>query len=204
MFLTSCAHDEKEYVDLGLPSGTLWATCNVGAENPEDHGSYFVWGETEIKSTYSWSTYKYCYGSETTLLKYNTKSSFGIVDNKTELDIDDDIAYVNWGKDWRMPSYTQLKELINRDYTTTIWTTQNGVYGRLITSKSNGKSIFLPATVFRYDSSLGYVGSEGHYWSRTLDWDDPSYALLLHFDSDFINATYDSRYFGQSVRPVRR
>ena len=195
--------DSYEYVDLGLPSGTLWATCNVGAENPEDYGDYFAWGETTTKSTYNWSTYKYCNGSNTTLTKYCTSSSYGTVDNKTELDLEDDAAYMNWGGDWRMPSYDQLNELINSSYTTTEGTTQNGVNGYKITSKSNGKSIFLPAAGFRYEASLYDAGSYGNYWSRTLYTSNPSYGRFLFFDSSDVD-TYDSgRCNGFSVRPVR-
>ena len=106
--------DLHEWVDLGLPSGTLWATCNVGASNPEELGSYFAWGETATKDFYEWSTYKWCNGSETTMTKYCTNSDYGndgFVDNKTELDFEDDAAYVNWGPSWRIPSYEQFEEL---------------------------------------------------------------------------------------------
>ena len=191
------------YVDLGLPSGTLWAYTNVGASSPEEYGDYFAWGETTTKSTYNWSTYKWCNGSNTTMTKYNTSSSYGTVDNKTELDLEDDAAYVNWGNQWRMPSQEQFKELINSDYTTTEWTTVNGVCGRLITSKSNGNSIFLPAAGCRDDSSLYYAGSSGNYWSRTLGTGYPYYAWGLFFSSDYVRTSYYYRYYGHSVRPVR-
>ena len=195
----------RDYVDLGLPSGTLWATCNVGASSPEDYGNYIAWGERSTKSTYDWSTYNWCNGSKTTMTKYCTKSSYGnngFTDNKKELDPEDDAASV-WGSAWRMPSQEQFEELINSSYTTTEWTTQNGVNGRLITSKSNGNSIFLPAAGYRSNSSLIYAGSGGAYWSRTLNESDPGYALDLGFDSSYISS-YDSyRYYGRSVRPVR-
>ena len=100
--------DGHAYVDLGLPSGTLWATCNVGASSPEEYGDYFAWGETEPKNDYNWSTYKYCKGSSTTMTKYCTSSSYGTVDNKTELEPSDDAATVNWGSNWQMPSLEQL------------------------------------------------------------------------------------------------
>ena len=201
--------NERMFVDLGLPSGTLWATCNIGATNPEDYGDYFAWGETEGydsgKTTFDWSTYKWCEGSYKTLTKYCTNSSYGyngFTDNKTELDLEDDAAYVNCGPDWRMPSYEQLKELINSSYTTTEWTTLNGVNGRKITSKKTGNSIFLPAAGGRSSSSLYLDGSGGTYWSRTLNSDYPYYARDLHFDSSGISTYYDSRCFGRSVRPV--
>ena len=194
--------DIHEYVDLGLPSGTLWATCNVGASKPEEYGDYFAWGETEPKTTYNWSTYKYCKGSGTTMTKYCTDSYYGTVDNKTELEPSDDAATVNWGSDWQMPSYEQCMELYNSSYTTTIWTTQTGVYGIRITSKSNGNSIFLPAANCRYGTNFQNA-SMGKYWSRSLWSSDATNAFDLFFYSDGINFTSSSRDLGQSVRPVR-
>ena len=188
--------EEHEWVDLGLPSGTLWATCNVGANSPEEYGDYFAWGETEPKTTYSWSTYKYCKGTETTMTKYCTSSYYGTVDNKTELEPSDDAATVNWGPDWQMPSYEQCKELTNGSYTTTTITTLNGVEGRMITSKSNGNSIFLPAT--GYDS---YRGSTVYYWSRSLSESGSNYACRKDFRAS--SNVLCLRYSGESVRPVR-
>ena len=196
------------YADLGLPSGTLWATCNIGATSPEDYGDYFAWGETEPydengKTTFNESTYKWCNGSSSTLTKYNTSSSDGTVDNKTELDLEDDAAYVNWGSSWRMPSKAQFDELINSSYTTTEWTSVNGVNGRLITSKTNGNSIFLPAAGYRDGTSLNLAGSSGYYWSRSLDTSYPYYARRLGFGSSIIFTSSGDRYLGRSVRPVR-
>ncbi len=201
--------DGHEFVDLGLPSGTLWATCNIGADSPEDYGDYFAWGETETKDWYDWSTYKWCNGIEETMTKYCTDSSFGyngFTDDKTKLDLEDDAAYVNWGPAWRMPSKAQFDELINSNYTTTTWTTQNGVYGRLITSKKEGytgNSVFLPAAGSRYRSSLSGAGSDGGYWSRTLYESGPIYAGDLNFYLSFIFSGSSIRRLGQSVRPVR-
>ena len=189
------------YVDLGLPSGTLWATCNVGASKPEEYGDYFAWGETEPKNDYSWSTYKYCQGTETTMTKYCTESYFGTVDNKTELEPSDDAATANWGSGWQMPSIEQCKELDSSSYTTTTWTTLNGVRGARITSKSNGNSIFLPAAGYRDATSLNRADG-GYCWSRSLYTSDCAYFLL--FDSSHIGAGYIKyRYYGLSVRPVR-
>ena len=195
--------DVHEWVDLGLPSGTLWATCNVGASKPEEYGDYFAWGETTTKGIYNWSTYKYFKGSSLTMTKYCNSSIFGTVDNKTELEPTDDAATANWGSGWQMPSYAQFNELINSSYTTTTWTTLNGKYGRKISSKSNGNSIFLPAAGYRYDASLDNAGSYGFYWSRSLNTSYSYYAYYLSFDSSNINASNYYRYYGQSVRPVR-
>lgn len=195
------------YVDLGLPSGTLWATCNIGADQPEDYGDYFAWGETtgykSGKTTFDWSTYKYCNDTSATMTKYCTDRRYGTFDNKTELDPADDAATVNWGADWQIPSLAQLQELRNSDNTTTTWTTQEGVYGRLITSKKNGNSVFLPAAGVRYDSDLYGAGSYGYCWSRSLYTDRPSSACYLDFNSGNVSWSYLSRYYGQSVRPVR-
>ena len=195
--------DGHVYVDLGLPSGTLWATCNLGASSPEEYGDYFAWGETEPKTTYDWSTYKYCNGSPETMTKYCTKSSYGTVDDKTVLEPSDDAATANWGSEWQMPSEEQCYELYNSSYTTTTWTTLNGKYGRKITSKSNGNSIFLPAAGYRYDTSLYNAGSDGVYWSRSLFTSHSSYACSLYFYSNDIDTYYYDRSFGRSVRPVR-
>ena len=193
--------DTMEYVDLGLPSGTKWATCNVGASKPEEYGDYFAWGETTSKSTYNWSTYKWCNGSSTTMTKYCTQSEYGyngFTDNLTELQPEDDAATANWGSGWKMPSYDQIEELLNSIYTTTEWTQLNGVYGRKVTSKSNGNSIFLPAA-----GELGLAGSNGYYWSSSLSPDYDNNAYYLDFNSGNWNWGYSGRYYGQSVRAVR-
>lgn len=189
------------YVDLGL--SVKWATCNVGANNPEDYGDYFAWGETTTKATYDWSTYKYCNGSSSTLTKYCNKSSYGnngFTDNKTQLELSDDAAYVNWGGAWRMPSDAEWTEL--REQCTWTWTTQNGVDGRKVTSKTNGNSIFLPAVGYRYDSSLYGEGRYGYYWSSSLYTGYPYYAWYVRLDSGSVGRNYYLRYDGFSVRPV--
>ena len=189
--------DSHEYVDLGLPSGTLWATHNIGATNPEDYGDYFAWGETKPKSNYSWSTYFDTDDNGKTFKKYNNNGGL------TELQLEDDAATANWGSDWQMPSLAQIQELYNSSYTTTEWTQMNGVNGRKITSKSNGISIFLPAAGCRGDTSLYFAGSGGRYWMRLLDTSYPIYAYGLDIFSGGIVWGYDSRYLGRSVRPVR-
>ena len=138
---------------------------------------------------------KYCNDS--------SKGYNGFTDTLTELEPEDDAAYVNWGANWRMPSYDQIRELYNSNYTTTTWTTQNGVNGYKITSKSNSNSLFLPAAGFRDDTSLYSAGSSGRYWSRTLGTDYPVYCWYLYFYSSDIYASNSRRYSGLSVRPVR-
>ena len=188
-----------DYVDLGLPSGTLWATCNVGANAPEEYGDYFAWGEAEPKEVYKWETYKWCNGSDHTLTKYCTDSDFGTVDNKMVLDLEDDAAYVNMGPAWRMPSNSQQTELIQK--CTWQWTTINGVNGRLVTGP-NGNSIFLPAAGERFYSSLLEVGSMSEYWSCELGLGDPICAYGIGFESDRIFWISGARAFGRSVRAV--
>ena len=185
-----------EAVDLGLPSGTLWANMNVGAETPEDYGSYLAWGETQPKDVYNWKTYSYWHDSD-------DDGEFDL--NELE-DLGEDIggtaydaATANWGAPWRMPSQNQIWELLN--YTTSTWTTQNGVNGYKYTG-SNGRSIFLPAAGYVRQGESVYVESRGFYWSSTLY--DDLYGYYLYFDSNY---TYwdDSRIrnYGQPVRPVR-
>ncbi len=187
------------YVDLGLPSGTLWATCNVGASKPEDYGDYFAWGETETKSTYNWSTYKWCNGSYNTLTKYNTDSSHGTVDNKRVLELADDAARANWGGAWRMPTYDEMHELTDCTWT---WTTQDGKNGYRVTG-STGTSIFLPAAGYKsYSDSPHQAGSHGYYWSSSLRIADTDNAYDLYFYSGNVNTNNDYREYGQSVRPV--
>ena len=197
------AETASNYVDLELPSGTLWATCNIGAQNPEDYGDYFAWGETTPKNKYNWSTYQLGNGSSTTLKKYCTSSSYGTVDNKKELLAEDDAATAIWGSDWQMPSKKQFDELIDPSNTKTEWTKENGTYGRKITSLRNGKSIFLPAAGYYEDSSRYGDGDDAFYWSRSLVEELPSSAYLLRFYDESIWSDKDGRCYGMSIRPVR-
>ena len=195
------------YVDLGLPSGTLWATCNVGASAPEEFGDYFAWGETEPKDYYDWSTYKWCNGDEETLTKYCEESSLGyngFVDNKTELDPEDDAACAHY-PGGRMPSWEQIQELC--DSCTWKWTQLNGVNGMLVTGP-NGNTMFLPSADSKFDSPHSSFGSGGYYWSRTLDYDSTC-SLGLGFFSGYIGIWGDHwylqscfRYAGFTVRAV--
>ena len=196
-------NNNHEYVDLGLPSGTKWATCNVGASSPEKYGDYFAWGETEPKTTYSWDTYKWYNGSSSTFTKYNTISDCGIVDDKIVLDPEDDAATINWGSKWRMPTETEWMELLNN--CTWTWKTMNGINGYEVKG-SNGNSIFLPAAGSRNDSNYedGYEDGEiGNYWSSSL-YCSPSSAMDMWFDTDRMLSLSEGCYRsgGKSVRPI--
>ena len=187
-----------EWVDLGL--SVKWATCNVGASKPEEYGNYYAWGETTPKDYYGWSTYKWCKGSATTLTKYNTRSSYGTVDNKTVLELADDAARANWGGAWRMPTDAEWTEL--RENCTWTWTTKNGVNGYEVKSNINGNSIFLPAAGCRIDDVLSGAGNRGDYWSSSLGTDNPDFAWYVGFGSDDVGRSYYNRCCGLSVRPV--
>ena len=190
-----------EYVDLGLL--VKWATCNVGANTPEEYGDYFAWGETESKTTYNWSTYKYCNGSYYTMTKYCRKSSYGTVDNKTTLDLTDDAARVNWGGKWRMPTMSEIDELRNTSNCIWTWTTQNGVNGYKVTSKKNGNSIFLPAAGYRSGSYLDSAGDYGSCWSSSLSAGSSDYAYSVYFSSSHVGwGAGIGRCYGRSVRAV--
>ena len=203
--------DSAEAVDLGLPSGLKWASCNVGATKPEGYGGYFAWGETQTqpdKSYYDWSSYKWCYGSSHYLNKYCTTSYWsgsGSPDNKTILDSDDDAASANWGGCWRMPTnaeWTELKE--NCTWTWTSDYNETSIAGSIVTSNMSGyedKSIFLPAAGYR-GTNLYRVGSYGYYWSSSLNTDAPLNAWHVYFNSGNVYGNFNNRYFGFSVRPV--
>jgi hypothetical protein len=192
--------DCVEAVDLGL--SVMWATCNVGAEKPEDYGDYFAWGETEPKETYDWTTYKYCNGASRTLLKYCSDSSYGnngFTDNKIMLESGDDAATVNWGGSWRMPTRDELQELLEKCTWTAI--TQNGVNGCKVIGP-NGNSIFLPASGYIDGTSPSYVGERGDFWASSLSLNSPRNAYNVFFRSNVVNVTYSYRNYGRSVRPV--
>ena len=193
-------------VDMGTVvngKNIKWASFNIGASSPEEYGDYYAWGETEPKENYSWSTYKWGNGSFSTLTKYNTSSSRGTVDNKTVLESSDDVASVNLGGKWRMPTDAEWTEL--RTKCTWTWVTNyngSGINGRLVTSKANGNSIFLPAAGYRYVTGLSNAGSCGYYWSSSLDTDSPCLAYFVYFYSDDVRRRNGDRYLGRSVRPV--
>lgn len=191
-----------EYVDLDLPSGTLWATFNVGASVPWEYGDYFAWGETRPKDVYNLSTYKYCNGSNTTLTKYCTDSTFGYngyCDSLTTLLASDDAATVNWGSEWHTPTEEEWEELMSNCIKT--WTQENGVNGFLLTA-TNGQSIFLPAAGYRTEN-LFDCGIHGTYWSSVINLTFTDSAFEMHFYSGGCEIYLFYRYLGRSVRAVR-
>ena len=163
-------YETPEAIDLGLPSGTKWASFNLGATKPEEYGYYYAWGETEPKETYSWETYKWSKGTNKTIIKYCDVAEYGYngyTDHLSVLEPDDDAAHVILGGKWRMPTSEECSELINEcDW---VWDTKNGVKGFTVTSKNNGEWIFIPATGSASSSTIWNAGYWGDIPSSTLD-----------------------------------
>lgn len=186
-------------VDLGL--SVKWATCNVGANSSEGYGGYYAWGETEEKNDYSIETYKWSNG-DYYFTKYCTDSKYGIVDGKSTLCLEDDVAHVKWGGNWRIPTYQEMYELLEK--CTWTWTSFNGVNGCIVTGPS-GNSIFLPAAGYR--DGLETL-EEGNYLNyRCNETESDGGALDLNYDYyDGKGNLYDDtsdRNFGCPIRPVR-
>lgn len=191
-----------DYVDLGLPSGTLWATMNIGAESPEDMGDHFMWGELEVRTDFSDNEYKWSGRSRYEIKKYCTNEYYGQVDNKMVLDLEDDVAHVNWGGYWRMPTRKEYKELLDNNNCTWTWVTKNGVEGYEVTSNKNGNSIFLPTSGYKFSSQWAYQGYYGNYWSSTLDIRDNTGAYYFYFIPSVHAENNNYRTYGHVVRPV--
>lgn len=188
-----------EFVDLGLPSGTLWATRNLGAETPEDYGYYFSWGNV-IGRKPNGTTFDYNWGTDNNGNYASTPGAALTGDIPTNMDYDAVQRYM--GGSCKMPTTTQFAELFNSSYTTNEWTTKNGVNGRLVTSKINGNSVFFPAAGFCYGTSLDNVGSNGDYWSRSIYSSAIGYSL--NFNSSGVSPQgNDGRFAGFSVRAVQ-
>ena len=195
-----------EYVDLGLPSGVLWATMNVGASKPSDAGLYFQWGDTqgysvdqvgtgEGKKAFATDESDYKFGVYPNYSKYTTTGA--------TLELEDDAAHANIGGDWHMPSPTQIQELL--DNTTNTWTTPDGVNGILFTSKKDpSKSIFFPAAGNVWGGSVRYSGESSGVWSSMPNTGDVRYGRVLSFDSSIgdVDLSGYSRYNGLPVRGV--
>lgn len=199
-----------QYVELGL--SVRWATYNVGATKPEEYGDYYAWGETETKTDYTWINYKFRANGDSyknvELNKYNTRSIYGIVDNKITLDPEDDVAHVKWGGGWRMPTYSELEELRNNCTWMWYWSGNsqfNGVAGYKVTSTQEGytdRYIFLPAAGHCNGTSLLYVGSHGFYRLSSLYTEHPLTVYQLYFGDCYFRTDNGDRSTGQSVRPV--
>ena len=188
-----------EYVDLGLPSGLKWATCNVGASSPEEYGDYFAWGETQPAPGFNYIESNCAtYG-----LSISELQSQGYIDNEGNLTSSYDAATANWGGSWRMPTHYEQKELLNN--CTWEWTQVNGVNGAKVIGP-NGNSIFLPAAGLRYVSSLHFVGGSGCYWSSTLldlfdYYNDGAYCLDFYDGYENVDCGCH-RYEGLTIRPI--
>jgi len=208
--------DGYEYVDLNLPSGTLWAKCNLGAENETDAGDYFAWGETETKKDYKlyrWSAYKYAKGvTEDKLTKYCNSKTFGhkgFTDNITQLEPEDDAAHVNMGGDWYTPTFEQIEELVGNTKNEFVKNyNDTGVNGMLFTAK-NGNTLFLPATgeVNYFQGGIENNNFGGCYMSSTLDQTCCERACALVFYEHIeirlpLSYVEPLRSHGFSVRPV--
>jgi uncharacterized protein YjdB len=192
------------YVDLGLPSGTLWATCNIGASSPEDYGNYLAWadpvGSDEGKTRFYWTDYKYSEGEYNQLTKYNNDPSMGVVNDYLELELEDDAAYLKWGNGWRVPSNDQYQELKSKCSSTV--TSINGVSGTMLTGP-NGNTIFFPYTGFILDNSSMLIGTYGYYWARTRSQVYSGNAGLATFRDNGTTIAYTkSLCQGQTIRPV--
>lgn len=185
---------KEEKVDLGLPSGLLWATINIGASSPSDAGDYFAWGEKEMKDNYGWETYKLCNGTYSSIFKYTQN------DGKTVLDPQEDVATSRLGKGWRIPTKDEMEELVNECKWT--WERLNGQLGWKVTGK-NGKSIFLPAAGAYSSYRIAGVNELGRYWTSTRDNSNYS-AFNLRFKDgrESIVVVDDTRFYGRPVRAV--
>ena len=193
-YAQSCPDDHHPHmIDLGLPSGTLWACCNVGADKPEAYGGYYAWGETEEKDKYNEVSYKYCTG--------DNPNDFGWYEHTQYQDLGSDIAgtqydvaHVKWGGSWVMPSLDEIKDLFNN--CTCTLTFMNGVHGQKFISKNNGASIFLPT------ADQFFPGEIGQYWSSTQEPSDLKWAYGLYFHLDGTDWCTFSHPLGLTVRPV--
>ena len=183
-----------EYVDLGLPSGTLWATCNLGAKKPSDYGYYIYWGETDQRSNYSLS------GSQIYDKDIPTMRATGIIDQYFNLTSRYDAATVLWGDDWRMPTSDEINELLR--YCDYQWTEVNGSNGIKLTSSKNGHQIFLPCAGMKRDNEDVMVGTKGYYIGATANGDNSACGIYLAQGDVRPSSTLINR--GRTIRAVRK
>ena len=182
-----------EWVDLGLPSGLKWATCNVGASEAEEFGNYYAWGETEPKSEYT------SINSLTYKVSFRKLKKSGIIDDSGTLTKEYDVASVNWGEEWRMPTIDEYQELISQCNWN--FASFNGVNGYLVTGPNN-KNIFLPAAAFQQNTTIENVGDFGDYWSSTVVRELSGVAHSLGYSSKSHGRRRYARYAGRTIRPV--
>lgn len=205
---------DYEVVDLGL--SVLWATCNIGANSPEQKGNLYAWGETNSKEVFEWTNYKWCVEDEFNLTKYCMNKNNGyheLVDDKNVLDMDDDAAYTTMGTDWHIPTEQNFFEL--RRNTTAKWCKLNGVGGFLFTSTKPGyedRSIFFPLVGMNDYGKTRFDKEYGYYWANTIYYDKQKYKYstleasvfwLEHLDVDNQTVMFRPRYVGLPIRPVR-
>ncbi len=188
-----------EWIDLGLPSGAKWATCNIGADNPEDYGSYYSWGELYTKNMYDWTTYQWCNGTPNFMKKYCSNAEKGVLDKKRVLELQDDVANVNWGGTWHIPSKEEIKELIDYCYWTQ--TSRKGVAGYLVISQNNNNSIFIPNGGFYTEKGLEGKMKSLRFWSNNITEYGITVVSLLS-ERDFVGFDVISRYCGLPIRAV--
>ena len=213
--------DGHEYVDFIT---VRFATMNIGATSPWDVGNYYAWGETDVKTSYSWATYKWCNGTDNSITKYCTDSSFGTVDNKTVLDQEDDVAAINWGGGWHTPTIGDFMQLTRNSFW--VWTSNYNntnlsgfiVFkakryndrGRIVYGGNNGSGyslydahIFLPVTGYRENNQLNDADTDGYYWTKDLREPSNDKSSSLQIQSHFVSTSTDVyRIYGQCVRPV--
>ena len=207
LVLASCGggngeNAEGEWVDLGLPSGTLWYSVNLGAGAPEEYGDCYAWGETEEKESCTWETYRWCNGAHELLTKYCNSVTYAadsVTDQLEELEPADDVATVVLGEGASIPTRDDWEEL--KSCTRSKWTTVNGVKGRKFSA--HGKSIFLPAGGCQLGGERQGAETRGDYWSSSLNPYDPGNAWYFYFDEEDKYVSYYYRYYGRSIRPVR-
>ncbi|MCQ2189324.1 MAG: hypothetical protein MJZ00_05375 [Paludibacteraceae bacterium] len=195
--------NDKAFVDLGLASGTMWATCNVGSDSLKKKGNFYSWGETIEKDVYTITNYKF-YGKKNSVgialyTKYVTSSKGGVLDDKKTLDPANDVASVEWGVSWCIPTESQWKELIeNCTWTYTSNYNESGAKGYIGKSNQNGNTIFFPITGTTEELS---INSNLYYWSSSLNTDDYLTAMMMVY-TDKMELVSGNRYAGRCVRPV--
>lgn len=187
------------YVDLGLPSGTKWAACNIGASSPEHPGGYYSWGETTTKSDYNSDTKAYNRGTATLI-------SEGIIDSDGILTSQYDAATSNWGESWRMPHKREFQELKDKCQWTEV--KQGECQGYKVTGP-NGKSIFLPSAGYMYHQEKSDP-EDGFYWGSGGEHDYESVVnVRIRYDGSnyvehngHIDIDVNCSIYGCLVRPV--